>query len=158
MDRRACDAPMLRNPEPALPSGRAADEADCRTGVSTGRPHGGRHKRAGSPLTGGGNDPWGDLLKLVWSEYSYCTMYGVNIVDGNVLSCENIQRSLTFGPMPAGEASEPAFDEFWEALRILCGRIRNGRLAELRFNRGRPISAKTSEGGRRFKRLLRAES
>lgn len=105
-------------------------------------------------MTGGGSDPWRELLRLVWSEYAYCTMYGVNIVDGNIISCGNIQRSLTFAPAPAGEAPEPAFDEFWIALRTLCGRIRNGRLAELRFNRGRPISAKTSEGGRRFKRLV----
>ena len=96
-------------------------------------------------------------MSLVCSEYSYCTMYGINIVDGNIVSCENIQRSLTFGPTPAGGPEAPAFDEYWDALRILCGRVRNGRLAELRFNRGRPISAKTSEGGRRFKRLVRAE-
>lgn len=116
-------------------------------------------QRAGAPhVTGVGSGQWGYLLSLVCSEYAYCTMYGVNIVDGNIVSSENIQRSLTFGPTPAGTPATPEFDEYWEALRILCGRVRNGRLAELRFNRGRPISAKTSEGGRRFKRLVRAES
>jgi hypothetical protein len=98
---------------------------------------------------------WSYLLALVCSEYAYCTMYGVNIVDGNIVSCENIQRSLTFGPAPAGAQAAPTFDEYWDALRTLCCRVRNGRLAELRFNRGRPISAKTSEGGRRFKRLVK---
>jgi len=113
-------------------------------------------KGAGAPnVTGVGSSQWGYLLSLVCSEYAYCTMYGVNIVDGNIVSCENIQRSLTFGPTPAGAPAAPAFDEYWDALRILCGRVRNGRLAELRFNRGRPISAKTSEGGRRFKRLVK---
>lgn len=58
-------------------------------------------------------------------------------------------------PCPGGAPSAPAFDEYWEALRALCGRIRNGRLAELRFGRGKPVGAKTSEGGRRFKRLVR---
>lgn len=109
-------------------------------------------------VTGFGRSQWSYLLALVCSEYAYCTMYGVNIVDGNIVSCENIQRSLTFGPAPAGAQAAPTFDEYWDALRALCGRVRNGRLAELRFNRGRPISAKTSEGGRRFKRLVRAES
>lgn len=99
-----------------------------------------------------GSDPWRELSRLVWSEYAYCTMYGVDIVDGNIISCGNIQRSLTLAPPPAGEVPEPVFDESWTALRTLCVRIRNGRLAELRFNRGRPVSAKTSEGGRRFKR------
>lgn len=116
-------------------------------------------QREGVPsVTGVGSGQWGYLLALVCSEYAYCTMYGVNIVDGNIVSCENIQRSLTFGPEPAGAPAAPVFDEYWDALRTLSGRVRNGRLAELRFNRGRPISAKTSEGGRRFKRLIRAES
>lgn len=112
--------------------------------------------RAGAPdVAGVSSDQWRYLLALVCSEYAYCTMYGVNIVDGNIVSCENIQRSLTFGPTPVGAQAAPAFDEYWQALQALCGRIRNGRLAELRFNRGKPISAKTSEGGRRFKRLVK---
>lgn len=102
------------------------------------------------------SDQWGYLLSLVCSEYAYCTMYGVNIVDGNIVSSENIQRTLTFGPTSTDAPIAPAFDEYWVALRIICARIRNGRLAELRFHRGRPISAKTSEGGRRFKRLVKA--
>ncbi|MBI2787290.1 MAG: hypothetical protein HYX59_01285 [Elusimicrobia bacterium] len=106
-------------------------------------------------MAGVGRSQWSYLLALVCSEYAYCTMYGVNIVDGNIVSCENIQRSLTFGPASAGGEAAPTFDEYWDALRTLCFRVRNGRLAELRFNRGRPISAKTSEGGRRFKRLVK---
>lgn len=103
----------------------------------------------------GGNDSWRDLSRLIWSGYSYCTMYEVGIVDGNIVSWEDIQRSFKFGLSPADGAPEPKFDEFWAALRILCARIRNGRLAELRFSRGRPVSAKTREGGRRLKRLLK---
>lgn len=115
-------------------------------------------QRAGLPdATGASSDQWRYLLTLVCSEYAYCTMYGVNIVDGNIVSCANIQRSLTFGPAPADTAATPTFDEYWQALQTLCGRIRNGHLAELRFNRGKPVSARTSEGGRRFKRLLRAD-
>lgn len=157
MNRQGSDAPGLLSPVSQFPAGQSPNEQDCRAAEPCTRPYIGRHKRAGSPLTGSGNDPWRELLHLVWSEYAYCTMYGVNIVDGNIISCGNIQRSLTFAPAPADGVPEPEFDEFWAALRTLCGRIRNGRLAELRFNRGRPISAKTSEGGRRFKRLLRVD-
>ncbi|MBI5247536.1 MAG: hypothetical protein HY923_10170 [Elusimicrobia bacterium] len=115
-------------------------------------------QRAGLPDAGASSDQWRYLLTLVCTEYAYCTMYGVNIVDGNIISCANIQRSLTFGPTTADAAATPAFDEYWQALQTLCGRIRNGHLAELRFNRGKPVSARTSEGGRRFKRLLRTDS
>ena len=132
-------------------------------GNANGRPAAGQFnrdlRRGGLPdALGTSSDQWRYLLTLICSEYAYCTMYGVNIVDGNIVSCANIQRSLTFGPATADRASEPAFDEYWQALQALCGRIRNGHLAELRFNRGKPVSARTSEGGRRFKRLVRAES
>lgn len=113
-------------------------------------------RRAGTPSASvSGGDQWRYLLTLICSEYAYCTMHGVDIVDGNIVRCANIQRSLTFGPSPADAPSEPAFDEYWQALQALCGRIRNGHLTELRFSRGRPVGAKTSEGARRFKRLVK---
>lgn len=112
--------------------------------------------RAGSPVfVQKETDPWRHLLRLVASEYPYCTMYGVNIVDGNIVSCENIQRSLLFGPAGEKNDSEPAFDEYWQALQALCGKVKAGTLVELHFNLGRPVSARKSEGGRRFRRLLR---
>jgi hypothetical protein len=94
-------------------------------------------------------------VSLVAADYAYSTMYGVNIVDGNIISCANIQRTLKFGPEQPGERISPAFDEYWQALKTLCGRVRNGSLAELKFSRGKPIGAKTSEGGRRFRRLVK---
>lgn len=115
-------------------------------------------RRAAGPSLRVNDDQWGYLFRLICSEYPYCTMYGVNILDGSIVSCENIQRSLTFGPGDVESAEAPRFDEFWEALRALCARTRTGRLAELRFNRGRPVSAKTSENGRRFRRLVRPPS
>ncbi|MEW5883728.1 MAG: hypothetical protein AB1725_05845 [Armatimonadota bacterium] len=111
--------------------------------------------RAGAERASSDGGQWRHLLSLVCAEYAYCTMYGVNIVDGNIVSCANIQRSLTFGPAKDVVPAPPAFDEYWQALRDLCARVRNGRLAELRFSRARPIAAKTSEGGRRFKRLVK---
>lgn len=130
------------------------------SGEANGRPAAGQFnrdlRRGGLPdALGTSSDQWRYLLMLICSEYAYCTMYGVNIVDGNIISCANIQRSLTFGPVTADRASEPAFDEYWQALQALSSRIRNGRLAELRFNRGKPVSARTSEGGRRFRRLVK---
>lgn len=113
-------------------------------------------KRAGSPVfVQQESDPWRYLLRLVAAEYPYCTMYGVNIVDGNIVSCQNIQRSLLFGPEGGRNASEPVFDEYWEALKELCGKVKAGTLIELHFNQSRPVSARKSEGGRRFRRLLR---
>jgi len=112
-------------------------------------------KGAGSPVfVQKETDPWRHLLRLVASEYPYCTMYGVNIVDGNIVSCENIQRSLLFGPAGERSVSEPAFDEYWEALKELCGKVKAGTLVELNFHQNRPVSARKSEGGRRFRRLL----
>lgn len=112
-------------------------------------------KRAGSPVfIQKEADPWRYLLRLVSAEYPYCTMYGVHIVDGNIVSCENIQRSLLFGPAGEANVPEPVFDEYWDALKALCGQIKAGTLMELHFSVGRPVSARKSEGGRRFRRLL----
>lgn len=106
-------------------------------------------------MSGSGDVQWRQLMTLVWSEYAYCTMYGIDVVDGNIVGCSEIRRNLVFGPAAADAAEPPTFDEYWQALRTMCGRIHNGRLAELRFNRGRPVAARTSEGGRRFKRLVK---
>lgn len=115
-------------------------------------------KRAGAPVfVQKESDPWRYLMRLVAAEYPYCTMYGVNIVDGNIVSCENIQRSLLFGPVGERNAPEPIFDEYWKALKELCGKIKAGTLVELHFNLSRPVSARKSEGGRRFRRLLQKQ-
>jgi hypothetical protein len=112
-------------------------------------------KRAGAPVfVQKESDPWRYLMRLVAAEYPYCTMYGVNIVDGNIVSCENIQRSLQFGPEDGSGVSAPAFDEYWEALKELCYKTKAGSLVELDFRQGRPVSGRKSEGGRRFRRLL----
>lgn len=98
---------------------------------------------------------WAGFLELVAAEYPFCTMYGVHIVEGCVVSCEGTQRSFVFGAadeaIPAAAASS---DAHWKALKALCVKMGSGRLAELRFSGGRPVSARTSESGRRFKRLL----
>lgn len=114
----------------------------------------GSARRPPAVSSGARGDQWDYIFRLVHSEYAYCAMYGVNIVDGSIVACDNIQRSLTFGPSPVVTDESPSFDEYWRALHELCARIRNGRLAELKFVRGRPVSAKTAEGGRRFKRHL----
>ena len=114
-------------------------------------------RRAGAPgFVRPESDQWTHLLRLVSAEYPYCTMHGVNIVDGNIVSCENVQQSLTFGPQEEGAAGpdEPEFDDHWTALKALCASIKTGRLVELRFSQGRPVSARKSEGGRRFRRLV----
>lgn len=118
------------------------------------RPLSGGVKRAGSP-TFACNDRWENLVELIWEDYPYCTMYGVNIVDGNIISYNNLQRSLNFRPGGASTEPKPLFDDYWRALQTLCLSVGTGRLAELEFNRGRPIAARTDEGGRRIKRLDR---
>jgi len=144
---QTCDVSGFPAPPKGNSTGRQASDAG---GVVT---HGFKQGLKGgeSPVF----DQWRYLQRLVTAEYPYSTMYGVNIVDGNIVSCESVQRSLTFGPMSPGNSEAPIFDEFWEALKILCGRVRTGRLAELRFNHGQPVSAKISEGGRRFRRRIR---
>lgn len=119
------------------------------TGV---RPLNGGSKRAGSP-TFACNDHWAELVRLIWSEYAFSTMYGVNVVAGNIVSYNNVQRNFTFGPGGGEKAETPVFDEYWRALQALCLQIGTGRLAEVKFISGRPIAARTDEGGRRMKRL-----
>jgi hypothetical protein len=127
-------------------------------GRTTRRPNQGL-KRAGAVVSSRREgDPWPDLRRLIFSEYRYCTMYDVNIVDGNIVSCRNIQQSLTFGPAEARSDATPIFDSYWGALKELCGKIRTGCLLELRFSEGRPVSARRSEGGRRFRRFLAKEN
>lgn len=97
---------------------------------------------------------WSGLARLMAVEYPHCTMHGVHVVDGVIVACEGIQRSFSFAA-PRGEdaPAESAFDANWRALESLCAKLGSGRLAELKFVRGRPVSARTSEGGRRFKRV-----
>jgi len=112
-------------------------------------------KRAGAAASSGREgEPWPDLLRLISSEYPYCTLSDVNIADGNIISCRHIQRSLTFGPTEKKGGAAPVFDDYWTALKELCRKIETGSLMELRFSAGRPVSARRSEGGRRFRRLL----
>ncbi len=108
---------------------------------------------AGLPTSDDGR--WAGILMLVASEYPYCTMHGVHVVEGGIVACEGIQRSFVFGPAEAATAEAgPSFDAHWQALRSLCARIGSGRLAEVRFSRGRPVIARVTEGGRRFRRLV----
>lgn len=100
---------------------------------------------------------WLELLKLVREDYPYCTMYGVNVVDGAIISCEQIQRSLVFGDQRGvpGESPSSLFDMKWQALEALCLKIGTGRLVELKFHDAKPVIATTTEGGRRFKGILK---
>jgi len=102
-----------------------------------------------------GDDRWSAMLRLIASEYPFCTMNGVHVVDGCIVACEGVQRSFVFGGSDAAAApQEPSFDAHWLALRALCAKIGSGRLAEIRFSCGRPIGARMSEGGRRFRRIV----
>ena len=87
-------------------------------------------------------------------EYPYCTMYGVNIVDGNIVSRQNIQRSLLFGPEGGGTPPSPCSTSIGRRSRSFAARSRPG-LHRLHFNQSRSVSARKSEGGRRFKRLVK---
>lgn len=98
-------------------------------------------------------DRWAAMLKLMAAEYPYCTMQGVHIEGGVIVACEGIQQSFVFGAVDLPPA-EPSFDGHWRALRDLCVKLGSGRLAEIRFSRGRPVSARMNEGGRRFRRLV----
>lgn len=101
------------------------------------------------------NDSWASLRKLIAVEYSYCTMHGVHVVNGCIVACEGIQRSFTFSAAGALTASlEDAGGDHWQALESLCAKLGSGRLDEVRFSQGKPASARTKEGGRRFKHLL----
>lgn len=98
---------------------------------------------------------WTEMVRLVAAEYPYCTMHGVHVADGVIVACEGVQRSFAFGGDEAVEAAvHPAFDAHWKALEALCANMGSGRLVELRFSRGRPVSARTSESGRRFRRIV----
>ncbi len=101
-----------------------------------------------------GDDRWSGMLRLIATEYPFCTMSGVHVVEGCIVACEGVQKSFVFnGSDAAAEPAEPQFDAHWKALQALCVKIGSGRLAEIRFSRGRPVSARMNEGGRRFRRL-----
>ncbi len=95
---------------------------------------------------------WAMTLKLVADEYPYCTMHGVHIEEGCIVAYEGVQVSFAFGES-AQAAIEPRFDAHWQALKALCARLKFGRLAEIRFSQGRPVSAKMLAGGRRLRKL-----
>lgn len=95
---------------------------------------------------------WSEMARLVATEYPYCTMQGVRVADGMIVACEGLQRSVSFKSGENVEVAQPGLDAHWKALDTLCARMGSGRLAELRFSGGRPVSARTSEGGRRFRR------
>jgi hypothetical protein len=82
-------------------------------------------------------------------------MSGVHVAEGCIVACEGIQSSFVFSGVDADASpAEPAFDAHWKSLRALCAKLGSGRLAEIRFSRGRPVSAQMNAGGRRFRRLL----
>ena len=98
---------------------------------------------------------WMTLMKLVREGFPHCIMYGVHIAGGVIISCEAMQRSLSFGPSAATrDGVEPAFDANWQELEALCKRMGTGQLAELRFGNGRPTRGKTTPQGRRFKYFI----
>lgn len=97
---------------------------------------------------------WRFLQELVASEYSFSTMYNVDIVDGQIVGCARIERSMLFGSAKADISVNQPHQESWNALRNVCENIRNGRLSELRFSAGRPTGAKVQTGGRRFRRAV----
>lgn len=123
-------------------------------GQPAARPFGGGRKRAGAPSFAC-NRQWRELVELIWADYAFSTMYGVNVADGNIVSYNNVQRNFTFGPGGGERSPEPDFDEHWRALQALCLRIGTGRLAEVKFAGGRPVAARTDEGGRRLRRFVR---
>ena len=51
-----------------------------------------------------GDDRWSGVLRLIASEYPYCTMSGVHVVEGCIVACEGIQSSFVFSGADA-EAS-----------------------------------------------------
>ena len=95
-------------------------------------------------------------MKLVREKFPHSIMYGVNISDGIITSCEKMQQNLLFGPSPAmKDGVKPAFDSNWQALEAVCRDIGTGQLAEVQFTDGRPIRAKTTPRGRRFRYFIK---
>jgi hypothetical protein len=105
-----------------------------------------------------GHENWLAFLNLVRREYPYCTMYGVHVAGGAIVSCENVQRSLVFDDETAPAASSELFDRKWQVLEAFCTRMGSGRLAELKFNEAKPMTARTNEGARRFMRFKGEEA
>ncbi|MFA6093657.1 MAG: hypothetical protein WCU88_08880 [Elusimicrobiota bacterium] len=102
---------------------------------------------------------WLSFMKLVYEKYPFCTMYGVHVENGIIISCKNIQRSLLFGDSNTSpvEPGPELFDAKWQALETLCTQLGSGTLAELKFGDAKPLSAKIAEAGRRFKHFHRQE-
>ena len=90
---------------------------------------------------------WARIVDLVAAECPYGSLHGVHIMEGRIVSCEGIQQSLPCFARPAS-----VFDDQWEALASFCAKLGCGRVAELRFRRGSPISARLH--GRRGRRLV----
>ena len=98
---------------------------------------------------------WMILMKLIREQFPHGIMYGVNIADGIIVSCEKMQQCLMFGPAPATrDGVEPAFDANWQELEALCKQLGTGQLAEVQFTDGQPIRAKTTPRGRRFRYFI----
>ena len=98
---------------------------------------------------------WMILMKLIREQFPHGIMYGVNIADGIIVSCEKMQQCLMFGPSPATrDGVEPAFDANWQELEAQCKRLGTGQLAEVQFTDGQPIRAKTTPRGRRFRYFI----
>jgi hypothetical protein len=150
---QSLDSSGLQPPREGRAAETSAERQALDTGAATRRFNRGLRRAGSSDYIQKERDPWLHLLHQVSTEYPFCTMYGVNIADGNIVSCQNLQQSLTFGPKDA-DCAKPSFDEHWQTLKSLCGKIKTGSLLELSFYQGRPVAARKSEGGRRFRRLI----
>ncbi len=91
---------------------------------------------------------WLDLLFVVHAEHPDCTMHGVNVLNGSIVSCARIQRHMRFGLEPAKDASY-LFDRTWEALETMCRKIGTGRIEEIEFSDGRPVNVRVNARRRR---------
>ncbi|MDD5657339.1 MAG: hypothetical protein PHF00_08820 [Elusimicrobia bacterium] len=104
-----------------------------------------------------GHENWLAFMSLVRKEYPYCTMYGIHVAGGAIVSCENVQVSLVFDDQAAAAPAPEQFDRKWQLLEAFCTRMGSGRLAELKFGDAKPMAARTDEGARRFMRFKEKE-
>ena len=99
---------------------------------------------------------WLAFAKLVHERYAYSTMYELHVVDGRIVSGQNVQRSFMLVPAtPQNAADTPSYDAHWKALEALCASLGTNHLAEVVFYDGRPVRVVANESKKRFKSFLR---
>lgn len=100
--------------------------------------------------TGTAEAGWMRLFDIVKSQFPYCKMKDVRVLDGSVISYGHVEFTRVFSHRgkAQGIGSSEIFDEPWRRFMRFCRAKGSCTLAEVHFREGRPVVVHLEQEGR----------